>query len=158
MKRKKYVNVDRYLGPAARQQATRDAAAKLERLVRKAEAKNAAPARRIKARTPQRAKDEATYRKKVKAWLLLSENHWCAACQPLAKVMQGNKTPFSFTAPATQCHHKFGRRGRLLLHKPFWIPVCKDCHYIITFVSPSAAREAGVLCPEGRYNDQSAIE
>ena len=149
---------EHYLGPSARMQAARDAAAKLERLARKAAVKKAAPRRRIKARTPGRAKDESTYRKEVSAWLALPKNHWCAACQPLAKVMQGIDDPIFLRAPATQCHHKFGRRGRLLLHKPFWVPVCEDCHYIITFVNPTAARKAGVLCPEGRYNDQSAIE
>ena len=146
----------RYIGPAGRQQAARDAAAKTERLAKKAAAKKAAPVRRIKARTPQRAKDEATYRKEVKVWLALPENFWCKACQPLNKVM--NPMASIQTQPTSQCHHSHGRRGRLLLHKPFWVPVCEDCHYIITFVSPAAAREAGVLCQEGRYNDQSAVE
>ena len=146
---------ERYLGPAGRQQAARDGAVKAERLARKAAAKKASPHRRIKARTPRRAKDEQLYRVEVKAWLMQLENFWCKACQPLNKVM--NPMATIQTQPASQCHHKFGRRGRLLLHKPFWVPVCESCHHIITFVSPVAAREAGVLCPEGRYNDQSAI-
>ena len=153
--RKLFNSQPRYLGPKYRQQAARDATLKLERLARKAFAKKAAPVRRIKARTPQRAKDEATCRKEVKVWLALPENFWCKACQPLNKVM--NPMSVIQTQPASQCHHQFGRRGRLLLHKPFWVPVCCRCHSIITFVSPSAAREAGVLCPEGRYNDQSIV-
>lgn len=149
---------ERYLGPDRRMQAARDAAAKLERLARKAAAKKASPQRRIKARTPQRAKDEATYRKEVKAWLALPENHWCRACEPLRPFLPSFDDRQHSIHLATQCHHKFGRRNRLLLHKPFWVPVCQPCHDFITFVSPSAAREAGLLCPEGRYNDQSAIE
>jgi hypothetical protein len=152
---------ERYLGPSGRQQAARDAAAKIERLARKAAAKKATPARRIKARTPQRAKDEATYRKEVKAWLALPENQMCHACKPLAESPAGAEYLGSgafHVQPANQCHHKFGRRGRLLLHKPFWLPVCDGCHHFITFISPTIARAAGLLCPEGRYNDQSAID
>jgi hypothetical protein len=142
-------------------QAARDATAKLERLARKAEDKKASPPRRIKARTPQRAKDEAIYRKEVKAWLALPENQMCHACKPLAESPAGAEYLGSgafHVQPATQCHHKFGRRGRLLLHKPFWIPVCSFCHHFITFISPPISRTAGLLCPEGRYNDQSSIE
>lgn len=149
---------ERYLGPDHRQQAARDAAAKIERLARKAQAKKASPVRRIKAGTPQRAKDERTYRKEVKAWLALPENQWCKACGPLRKFLPATDARQHSIQPATQCHHKFGRRNRLLLHKPFWIPCCSACHDFITFVNPRAAREAGVLCPEGRYNDQSAID
>ena len=149
---------ERYLGPDHRMQAARDAAAKLERLARKAQAKKAAPVRRIKARTPQRAKDEATYRKEVKAWLAQPENHWCLACERLRKFLPETDVRQHSIQYATQCHHSHGRRNRLLLHKPFWIAVCSDCHHFITFVNPRAAREAGLLCPEGRYNDQSAIE
>ena len=148
----------RYLGPKYRMQAARDAAAKLERLARKAATKKASPQRRIKARTPQRAKDERTYRKEVSAWLVLPENFWCKACLPLRRFLPADDERQHSIQPASQCHHKFGRRNRLLLHKPFWIPVCCQCHDFITFINPRAAREAGVLCPEGRYNDQSAIE
>ena len=148
----------RYLGPRGAQQAARDAAARTERLARKAAAKKASPAHRIKARTPQRAKDEATYRREVKAWLALPENQWCRACLPLRRFLPADDKRQHSIQPATQCHHKFGRRNRLLLHKPFWIPVCAGCHHFITFVSPTIARAAGLLCPEGSYNDQSAIE
>ena len=148
----------RYLGPSARMQAARDAASKTERLARKTAAKKAAPQRRIKARTPQRAKDERIYRTEVVAWLALPENHWCRACEPLRKFLPATDSRQHSIQYATQCHHKFGRRNRLLLHKPFWIPCCSACHDFITFVNPRAAREAGVLCPEGRYNDQSDVE
>lgn len=156
--RKMAAEQPRYLGPSARMQAARDATAKLERLARKAEAKKAAPVRRIKARTPQRAKDEATYRKEVAVWLVQPENHWCKACELLRPFLPESDARQHSIHLANQCHHKFGRRGRLLLHKPFWIPVCESCHHFITFISPTIARAAGLLCPEGQYNDQSAIE
>ena len=148
----------RYLGPDAKMQAARDAAARTERLARKAAAKKAEPLRRIKARTPQRVKDERTYRKLAKEYLAAFGNEMCQACKPLWKIMHSTPPPDWMPSRASQVHHSHGRRGRLLLHRPFFIPVCEFCHHIITFVSPSAAREAGVLCPEGRYNDQSAIE
>ena len=53
--------------------------------------------------------------------------------------------------PATQCHHYQGRRGMLLLHEPFWIPVSWEGHRWIED-HREQARALGLLCPLGRYN------
>ena len=132
---------ERYLGPRAEQQAARDAAAKTERLARKAEAKKASPPRRIKARTPQRAKDEATYRKEASQWL--RHYHFCEweGC----------------TKKPTEVHHRNGRRGRLLLWKNGWFALCQNHHQHV-HNHPDEARRRGLLCQPGQWNDQSIIE
>lgn len=134
---------ERYLGPKYRMQAARDAAAATERLARKAAAKKASPQRRIKVRTPERAKDEATYRKEVKAWLALPENHWCK--------FQG------CTRPSTEVHHSRGKRGRLLNHKPFWIGLCHQHHEWVTNHTEEA-RQFRLIGPVGSWNNQKQVD
>lgn len=53
------------------------------------------------------------YYARVKEWI---KDKQCAIC--------GNK--------ATDCHHKQGRRGTLLLDETKWLPVCRKCHQCIT--------------------------
>lgn len=189
---------DRYLGPCARAQAHRDAAAKHEKATRAIERKRhplsntklrramkpkpntgtatvywgkdalkmtngikvktifspfkpLKPFTRIRRRTTKRAAEERKYRARVKVWIKEPENTLCKACPVLWK------PPMPQPQPSTQCHHTHGRRGRLLLYEPFWLPVCEDCHNVIHKVSPEAAREAGVLCEIGQWNDQSIV-
>jgi hypothetical protein len=95
----------------------------------------------VARRTVERADQERLYRTRVKAWLALPENRWCRVYLLL----------LSRRVPATQCHHYQGRRGRLLLYEPFWIPVSWEGHRWID-EHRERARELGLLCPLGRYN------
>ena len=94
------------------------------------------PPKRIAPRTKKRASEEAKYRRRVKVWLV---GKTCG--QGYCK------------APATECHHRNGRAGKLLLHEPFWLPVCNFHHHWITNY-PSQARQLGLICELGKWNDQ----
>jgi hypothetical protein len=98
----------------------------------------------MKTRTPKRAKEERIYRIQVKAWLI---GKWCKGCEVL----------FEKITPATQCHHKFGRVGKLLLWQAGWVPVCADCHEWIGS-NPMDARCLGLLCEVGQWNNQSLVK
>lgn len=99
---------------------------------------------RIRASTPARAKERRNYNAEVKEWLKGKD---CA----VAAALNWGKTK------ATQCHHKNGRRGKLLLYKPFWVPVSAKGHFWIDS-NPVRARELGLLCDLGGYNNQSLVK
>jgi hypothetical protein len=65
---------------------------------------------KIARRTPQRAAEEAIYNAEVKVWL------------------KGKPCAVYPDQIATQCHHKKGRIGKLLLDKRYWLPVSNDGH------------------------------
>jgi len=104
-----------------------------EKLYSKAVAQYVKKPKRIARRTPKRAKEERIYRARVKVWLV-------------GRVSQISGDP------AQECHHKFGKRGRLLLWEPGWVPVT---HVEQTWIHthPDQAGEAGLLGPEGTWND-----
>lgn len=64
---------------------------------------------RLKPISDKRAKQRAEYRREVRRWLA---GRKCEACP----------------RKATECHHKKGRRGDMLLDKRFWMAVCSSCH------------------------------
>ena len=107
-----------YLGPAAEAKPKRTVAVR----------------RQIRSRTPQRARDEAKYRARVKVWIVGKK---CVICQ----------------SPSVVCHHKRGRRGVLLLYEPLWVPVCNSCHDWIHDRKPGFARQLGLLAPIGQWNN-----
>lgn len=95
--------------------------------------------KQIKPRTKKRAAEERAYRARVKLWLV------------------GKVSPIS-GKPATQCHHRFGRRGRLLLWESGWIPVTAADHLWIDS-HRAEAQAKGLLCPAGMYDDyERAVE
>lgn len=75
-----------------------------------------------------------SYRARVKVWL---EGKMCAVFQHL---------------PATECHHKFGRSGRLLLWEPGWVALSKAAHEMV-HSQPEWARKFGLFGPLGTWND-----
>lgn len=87
----------------------------------------------IAKRSPKRAKEEREYNKEVKIWLV---GKMCA-------VFPNRK--------ATQCHHKRGRIGKLLLDKRYWLPVSDEGHRKIEN-NPDWARENGFI--ETRIKDK----
>jgi len=91
--------------------------------------------------TPRRAEEESIYRSRLQEWFRLPENRWCRVYLRLQQRR----------VPATQCHHYQGRRGLLLLHEPFWIPVSWEGHRWIDD-HREQARALGLLCPLGWYN------
>lgn len=102
--------------------------------------------RRRRSRTPQQKKalaDRAAYRKRVKEWLVGKQ---CVGCL-LASVAAKNDF---IIRRATQCHHKHGRRGALLLYEPLWLPVCGPCHDWI-HKNIEAARYLGLYAPAGQW-------
>ncbi len=102
--------------------------------------------RSVAARTPERLHEERVYRARVREWLRLPENRWCRVYW----LLSGRRVP------ATQCHHYQGRRGMLLLHEPFWIPVSWEGHRWIE-EHHAQARELNLLCPLGKYNSPVKI-
>lgn len=48
-------------------------------------------------------------------------------------------------------HHTRGRIGRLLLEERWWKPACRG-HHDRCKTEPVAARAAGMLCDEGKWN------
>ena len=101
--------------------------------------------RSVPRRTPGRAQEERRYWARVQEWLRLPENRWCR----VYLLLLGRHEP------ATQCHHYRGRRGRLLLYEPFWIPVSWEGHRWID-EHREQARVLNLLCPLGRYNSPVA--
>jgi len=101
--------------------------------------------RLVPRRTPGRAQEERRYWARVQEWLRLPENRWCRVYLLL----------LSRRVPANQCHHYQGRRGRLLLYEPFWIPVSWEGHRWID-EHREQARVLNLLCPLGRYNSPVA--
>src|SRR3954468_18925971 len=98
----------------------------------------------IRRQTASRARESTAYRKAVKVWLALPANKFCAGARALGwRRMK-----------ATQCHHKWGRRGALLLNQAGWVPVGMLGHQWVD-ANPARARELGLLCPLGQWNDPS---
>ena len=89
----------------------------------------------IRVESKGRAIEKRTYRVRVKAWL------------------KGKKCVMCGTRVATECHHSHGRRGKLLLYEPFWLAVCQMCHAWV-HENPDGARERGMICRPGQWNDQ----
>jgi hypothetical protein len=108
----------------------------------------------IKRRTPERAKDERLYNKRVKEWLLDPKNRWClVSIAMLDAPKDARLLGWRFKKPirATQCHHSRGRIGKLLLMEEFWKPVSWHGHELINHY-PELARRLGLLCEKGQWN------
>lgn len=97
----------------------------------------------IRKRTPKRAREERIYRARVKEWLV-------------GKFCFGHASRHLGLEIATQNHHYFGRRGRLLLWEDGWIPVCVSCQEWI-HSNIEQAREANLICVKGQWNNQSLV-
>lgn len=65
---------------------------------------------RLSRRSPERAAEERRYNERVRVWL------------------RGKRCAVFPEKMATQCHHKKGRDGRLLLYEPYWLPVSAAGH------------------------------
>lgn len=86
----------------------------------------------VKARRPaaakrpsRRAVETAIYRKEVKKWIAGKECQCNGAYHYVDRaVIPCNVVPH----PATECHHRFGRVGNLLLDQNGWLPVCHKAH------------------------------
>jgi hypothetical protein len=59
--------------------------------------------------------------------------------------------------PATELHHRNGRRGKLLCYEPFIIAVDADCHRKIHY-NPSWAQFNGLLGEAGEWNNQNLCQ
>lgn len=88
-------------------------------------------------------------------WLNRRENRFCAVSR-LAQLYELPGWDTNKLLPATQCHHTHGRQGRLLLYEPYWCPVSMKGHEWIE-LHKKIARDHGLLCMLGRYNDQSLV-
>jgi hypothetical protein len=97
--------------------------------------------KRIRARRPERAKQDRICNAEVAEWLKLPENMWCKAMLAINGHMKR----------ATQCHHSRGRSGALLLDKRFWMPVSDAGHRWI-HENVGKARELGLICEKGLWN------
>lgn len=119
------------------------------------------PRRYIRRRTVKRAAEERRYRARVKEWLMLPENRWCAVTAALRRAAlhawfttrDADKAGKWHTGlqPANQCHHSHGRVGRLLLYEPWWVAVSDWGHQWIQD-HPEQARKLKLLCPLGQWN------
>lgn len=116
----------KYLGPTARAQARR-------------ETKKPEKPRRIAKRTPQKARLQRQYVARVRVWIV---GLVCLGCQV---------RKFDAFKAATECHHRNGRAGLLLMDERFWLPMCGSCHRF-THSNPDEARRLGLLCAVGEWN------
>jgi hypothetical protein len=89
---------------------------------------------RIKPVSDKLAAAKRIYRARVKVWLV------------------GKRCAVFSRYPATQCHHRFGRIGRLLLWEPGWLPVSAAGHNEINS-RPAWAIKLGFNGPVGTRND-----
>lgn len=101
--------------------------------------KPAASSRKTRSRLKPRSRSYETqmriYRVRVK--IFLASNSHCAVFKNLQ---------------STQCHHRFGRRGRLLLWEPGWRAVSAEGQSWI-HSHPIEARKRGLIGPVGTWND-----
>lgn len=105
--------------------------------------------KRLRHRTPQRSRDERIYRKRVRVWIKLPENRFCRGCIITSEGVE-NKVP------STQCHHKYGRLGKLLIDEKHWIPLCDFCHDQV-HRWPEWARNHGLIALPGQWNNPPKI-
>jgi len=82
----------------------------------------------IAKRSKKRIEQEKIYNARVKVWLV------------------GKKCAVFPKKKATECHHRQGRWGKLLLDESKWLPVSHDGHVKIT-ENPDWAREQGFIIP-----------
>ena len=92
----------------------------------------------IRSATPERAKQKAEYNRTWPEWI---KGKACRNC---------------CVRNAQEVHHFAGRRGRLLLYIPLWVPLCSCCHRYITD-HPKYAQSEGLTCPDGQLNNQSLV-
>ena len=105
--------------------------------------------KRIRHRTPAKAKAEREYDARVKVWKTEPGNRVCRACLPITK-FEG-KPITAFSNLTCDNHHKHGKLGKLLMDERFWIPVCRSCHAWID-ANRKAAQALGLLAPAGQWN------
>ena len=145
-----------YLGPAGRERAAlAEKNSRQSRTTAASRKKKSSPKRStitlskswLKPRTAKRAAEEMVYRRRVKERL--------ATEIPVCRAHMKRGTGIAL---ATECHHRNGKRGKLLLYEPFWIFVCFGCHNWIHREDPEAAQELGLLGGAGEWNNQSAVK
>lgn len=129
--------------PSGRRQAAHEAERAAQRRLTRQKAASARrkPVRRV---STTKAKASRIYNIRVKAWLKEIGHTFCHCCIARNEAIRPK--------PATQCHHRNGRLGSLLMDESKWIPVCADCHDWIHNREPELAREIGMLCPKGMWN------
>ena len=126
--------------PSVRRQE-RAQAKRLDERKRTQPAANQTPRKHIRKQTTKLARDRAQYRKEVKAWLAEGHQYCTAHLVTTGRLVK-----------AIQCHHRFGRRGKLLLWKPGWLPVSQEGHDWINS-HPKEAQELKLIGPKGTWND-----
>lgn len=92
----------------------------------------------IRNMTPKRSKEIAEYNRTWPEWIK------GRCCQNFCD------------HEAQEIHHYAGRRGRLLLYKALWVPLCLTCHRWVTD-NTTEARLRRLTCPEGQWNNQSLV-
>lgn len=101
----------------------------------------------IQKRTPKRSKEDRQYTENVLQW-------WNAKFRDGAKCPVTN---FKLAPWNIQCHHIYGRRGKLLNWQPGWLAVSCIGHRWI-HDHPDEARKRGWLAPVGQWNNQKLME
>jgi hypothetical protein len=130
--------------PAGRRQAMIQAK-RLDERKRTALIARQTPRKAIRRVSPAKAKRDKIYNARVKVWLKEPGNEFCHCCMARNEAARPN--------PSSQCHHKFGRLGWLLMAEEYWIPCCSECHPGWIHNHPELAREIGVLAPKGQWNN-----
>lgn len=102
--------------------------------------------RTLKPISAKLASARSAYAKRVKTWLLEPTNRWCL-------VMKKLRQPVS---RATQCHHKHGRQGALLMDERYWLPVSAEGHRWID-ANRRQAQELDLL-GRGPWNTAPRVE
>ena len=100
----------------------------------------------LKKVAASRRKQLAQYYADKAVFLALPENQHCEICR--ARKAAGENVRI---APASEIHHKRGRRGRLLCWQPGWIASCFGCREF-PHAHPARARELGLLSSPAEWD------
>ncbi len=98
----------------------------------------------IRRYTPARAREIARYNRRWPIWLtewIMLHGPWC----PVIYAIHGRMIRVS------QCHHKRGRRGKLLLLERWWLAVSIEGHDWI-HKNIALAMVHGWICDAGKWN------
>ncbi len=117
-------------------------------------------AKPTKARKPIRpaskrnASEKNIYRAEARQFVAeaIARGALCPVVLAVKELREGHKYGYDISATLSECHHKYGRVGRLLRWQPGWIAMSKQghrwCHQNV-----AEATRRGWFGPAGTWND-----
>lgn len=113
----------------------------------------------IRARTPERAKEERLYRPEAREFVqdLNKKGDLCPVVLAIPELRDGFKYGHRISAKIRHVHHIYGRKGNLLRWKRGWMGASIEGHrWIHSHIAE--ARKRGWYAPLGEWDNESIIE